>query len=136
MWWIWLQTTGNNFSVVFRNWDVPPQNGKKTHVVPVFQDKNKQELKNYRPISLLYVSDKIFERLLYDTMFKFFTENSLISQNQSGFNPEEFCTTITFIIFWDILMFYQISFHHKWNVAGLLLTNKVYTSGLMSCQTT
>ena len=42
---------------------------------------NKQELKNYRPISLLTVSGKIFERFLYDSMFTFFTKNSLTSQN-------------------------------------------------------
>ena len=67
------------------------QNGKKAIVVPVFK-KNKEELKNYRSISLLPVSDKIFERLLYDSMFKFFTEYSLISQNQSGFKPGDSCT--------------------------------------------
>ena len=69
-----------------------PHNGKKANVVPVFKKKNKQELKNYRPISLLLVSGKIFERLLYDSMFKFFTENNLISQNQSGFKPGDSCT--------------------------------------------
>ena len=52
---------------------------------------NKQELKNYRPISLLPVSSKIFERLLYDSMFKFFTENDLISLKQCGFKPGDFC---------------------------------------------
>ena len=31
--------------------------------------------------SLLPVSSEIFERLLYDCMFKLFTKNSLISQN-------------------------------------------------------
>ena len=67
------------------------QNRKKAIVVPVFK-KNKEELKNYRSISLLPVSDKIFERLLYDSMFKFFTEYSLISQNQSGFKPGDSCT--------------------------------------------
>ena len=72
------------------------------------QKNNKQELKNYRPIFLLPVSGKIFERLLYDSMFKFstenslisqydsvfkfFTENSLIWQNQSGFKPGDSCT--------------------------------------------
>lgn len=30
---------------------------------------------------------KLFEKLLYDSMFMFFTINSLISQNQSGFEP-------------------------------------------------
>ena len=53
---------------------------------------SKQELKNYRSISLLPVSSKIFERLLYDSMFKFFTENSLISQNQSVLKLGDSCT--------------------------------------------
>ena len=56
-----------------------PSEWKKANVVPVFKKNNKEELKNYRPISLLPVSSKIFERLLYDSMFKFFTENNLIS---------------------------------------------------------
>ena len=47
---------------------------------------NKQKVKNYRRISLLPVSNKIFERLLCDSMFKFFTENNLISQNNQGLN--------------------------------------------------
>ena len=51
-----------------------------------------QDLNNYRPISLLPVSSKIFERSLYGSMFKFFTEDNLISQNQSGFKPGDSCT--------------------------------------------
>ena len=35
-----------------------PQNRKKANVVPVFKKNNKQELKNYHPISLLPVSGK------------------------------------------------------------------------------
>ena len=53
---------------------------------------NKQELKNYLPVSLLPVSGKIFERLLYECMFKFFNKNSLISQNHSDFIPGDSCT--------------------------------------------
>ena len=37
-----------------------PSEWKKTNVVPVFKKSYKQELKNYRPISLLPVSSKIF----------------------------------------------------------------------------
>ena len=73
-----------------------PQNGKKPTVIPVFKKKKKkkkkQEVNNYRPISLLPVSGKIFERLICNSMFKFSTENSLISQNQSGFKPGDSCT--------------------------------------------
>ena len=70
-----------------------PSEWKKANVVPIFKKKNnKQEVKNYSLISLLPVSSKVFERLLYGSMFKFFTENSLISQNQSGFKPGDSCT--------------------------------------------
>ena len=62
-----------------------PSEWKKVNVDPVFKKNSKQELKNYRPISLLPVSGKIFERLLYDSVFTFFTENSFISRNQLGF---------------------------------------------------
>ena len=34
----------------------------------------------------------MFQRLLYGSMFTFFTENNLISQNQSGFKPGDSCT--------------------------------------------
>ena len=40
---------------------------------------------NYRPISLLPITGKFLERLLFDRMF--FTGNNLISDNQFGFRP-------------------------------------------------
>ena len=43
--------------------------------------------KNYRPISLLPICSKIFERLIYNELFTFFTDNNLISPNLSGFRP-------------------------------------------------
>ena len=33
--------------------------------------------------------------------------------------------TISFIIFWDFLMFFRFSFHHKWNHAWILLISMV-----------
>ena len=68
-----------------------PTEWKKANVVPVHKKGDKQILKNYRPISLLPIAGKIFERLLYDRMFEFFIENNLISNNQSGFRPGDFC---------------------------------------------
>ena len=55
------------------------------------QNKNKQSLKNYRPISLLPICSKIFERLIYNEMFTLFTESNLISPNQLGFRPGDSC---------------------------------------------
>ena len=39
------------------------------NVVPIHKAVNKQTVKIYRPVLLLPIYGKIFERLLYDTMF-------------------------------------------------------------------
>ena len=58
---------------------------------PVHKKGYKHLLKNYRPISLLPIADKIFERLLYDRIFECFIPNNLISKNQPGFRPGDSC---------------------------------------------
>ena len=68
-----------------------PCEWKKVKVAQVFKKSDKQLVKNYRPISLISTTGKIFERLLYNQMFKFFIKNDLISQNQSGFKPDDSC---------------------------------------------
>ena len=47
--------------------------------------------KNYRPISLLPVCSKIFERLIDNELFTFFSDSNLISLNHSGFRPGDSC---------------------------------------------
>ena len=64
---------------------------KKANVVPVHKKNSKQLIENYRPIALLPICGKILERLIYDKMFEFFSENELISHNQSGFKPGDSC---------------------------------------------
>ena len=68
-----------------------PHEWKKANVIPVHRKGNKQSLKNYRPISLLPIISKIFERLIYNKIFNFFAEKNLISPNQSGFWPRDSC---------------------------------------------
>ena len=63
--------------------------GKKA--IGVYKKGDKQIFKNYRPISLLPVCGKIFEKLIFNEMFKFFIENDLISPNQTGFKPGDSC---------------------------------------------
>ena len=54
---------------------------KKANAFPVHKKENKQFLKNYRPVSLLFICWKIFECLIYNNFFEYFIENDLISQN-------------------------------------------------------
>ena len=64
-----------------------PHERIKVNAVPIHKKGN--SLKNCRPISLLPIYSKIFECLIYNNMFTFFTENNLISLNQSGFRPRD-----------------------------------------------
>ena len=40
---------------------------------------------NYRPISIVPIVAKVFERIIYDQVYGYLTENNLISSQQSGF---------------------------------------------------
>ena len=68
-----------------------PAEWKKANIVLVHKKGHKHFLKNYRPVSLLPICGKIFERLIYNNLFEYFIENDLISQNQSGFKPGDSC---------------------------------------------
>ena len=68
-----------------------PSELKKGNLAPIHKKDDKQCLKNHRPISLLPICGKIFEKLIFNEMFKFFIENELISPNQSGFKPGDSC---------------------------------------------
>ena len=55
------------------------------------QKSDKQSLKNYRPISLLPVFGKNFERIIYNNIFKCLITNKLTSDNQSGVKQGDSC---------------------------------------------
>ena len=64
---------------------------KNTNVVPVHKKGDHQCVKNYRQVSVLPEFSKIFERLIYNAVFKHFSDNNLTSSNQSGFKPGDSC---------------------------------------------
>ena len=66
-----------------------PDIWKRANIIPIHNKNQKNLLKNYRPVSLLPICSKIFERILYDRIFMFLSENDLISQKQSGFKPSD-----------------------------------------------
>ena len=46
---------------------------------------------NYRPVSLLPICSKIFEKLIFDSIYEFLNKNDLFNNNQSGFRPNDSC---------------------------------------------
>ena len=68
-----------------------PSEWKRGNIVPIHKQSNKQYIKIYRPVSLLPSCGKIFERLIFNEMFIYFSANKLISKNQSAFQPGDSC---------------------------------------------
>ena len=48
-------------------------------------------VKHYRPISLLPIFAKMFERVIYNSLFNYFQSNILFTPSQSGFLPGDSC---------------------------------------------
>ena len=66
---------------------------KRTNVVPIHKKESKNLVKNYRPISLLPIFGKFFERVIFKDLFNYFHKNELFSKCQSVFLSGESCVT-------------------------------------------
>ena len=62
-----------------------PDEWKLSKVIPLFKRGERSDLNNYRPISIIPVVAKVFERIVYDQLYEYLTDNNLISSHQSGF---------------------------------------------------
>ena len=65
---------------------------KKPNVFPVHKKEDKNLSKNYRPISLLPIFSKTFERVTYNSLFNHFQSNKLFTSLQSGVLSVDSCT--------------------------------------------
>ena len=52
---------------------------------------DKQLVKNYQPISLLPILGKIFEKIIFDRLYNFLSQEELLNPNQSGFRSSDSC---------------------------------------------
>ena len=62
-----------------------PRELKLARVIPIFKSGDKQNVSNYRPISILTFFAKVFEKILYNNISNFFDRNDSIHENQLGF---------------------------------------------------
>ena len=53
--------------------------------IPIFKKDSLLLCENYRPISLLPIFSKIFEKVIYERMYDFAEQNKLIYEQQFGF---------------------------------------------------
>ena len=64
---------------------VLPDDWKCARVTPLFKQGEASDLNNYRPISVISVIAKVFERIVYDQLYNFLSDEDIISTHQSGF---------------------------------------------------
>ena len=69
-----------------------PDIWKLANVIPIFKKGDKQLIKNYRPISLLPICGKLFEKIIFNNLYSYLNTNNLITKNQSGFRPGDSTT--------------------------------------------
>ena len=68
-----------------------PDNWKKSNICRIYKKGDKQIINNYRPVSLLQIYGKIFERLIFNSSYKFLEEHNLLSIHQSFFCSNDSC---------------------------------------------
>ena len=62
-----------------------PDDLKMARVVPLHKKESKSDTGNYRPVSILSIASKVFERVVHSQLNEYLTQNNLLYELQSGF---------------------------------------------------
>ena len=54
-------------------------------MTPLFKQGERTDVNNYRPISVISIIAKVFERIVYDQLCSFLASEEIITNQQSGF---------------------------------------------------
>jgi retron-type reverse transcriptase len=73
-----------------------PSTFKIAKVIPIHKKGNSDITENYRPISLLNNMSKLFERIMFNRVIKFFNQFNILYENQFGFRPGHSTTDVLF----------------------------------------
>ena len=93
-----------------------PDDLKTARITPIYKKNSKMEAGNYRPVSILSIISKIFEKVVYEQLDHYLSENKLLYEFQSGFRSS-YSTDTCLIYLTDIIKQEQ----DKGNYTGMVL---------------
>ena len=98
---------------------------KIERIAPVFKSGDKNDVKNYRPISLLPALSKILEKLMLNRLIVFLNKHNVLNKHQHGFRQNFFTNTALA----DVLDYITSKLDKKLSVLALFVDiSKVFDS--------
>ena len=124
-------------TIIFKNsisLGVFPSLWKKANIIPIHKKGDKTDIKNYRPISLLPVFGKLFEKIIYNSLYKYCEYHKILNVHQSGFRSGDSCINQLISITHDI--FKSFDSNPSQEVRGVFLDiskafDRVWHKGLL-----
>ena len=68
-----------------------PTRMKLAEVIPLYKGKSVDQMVNYRPISLLITLSKLLEKIIYQRIYKYLEDKSILYPSQYGFHNKRSC---------------------------------------------
>ena len=109
-----------------------PSKLKKAKVIPVFKTEDETDANNYRPISLLSIFDRIFEKVMYKRMMHFINVKNILFSAQYGFR-EGFSTEHAIV---DIVSAIQSNMDKRLFTCGIFIDLKKAFDTVSMCNQT
>ena len=97
-----------------------PSKLKHAKIIPVYKGDDETDPSNYRPISLLSVFNRVFEKVMYNRLKAYIEDNELLYKAQYGFG-ETFSTQHAIL---DIMSMIQTNMDKKMFTCGIFLDFK------------
>ena len=73
-----------------------PEDWKSARVTPLFKQGDRDDVNNYRPISVIPVVVKVFEKIVCKQLYAYLEENDTLCEHQSGFRAHQ--STVTALL--------------------------------------